>query len=58
MSEQDKEIIKGLREGGRNQESVKVAFDVYNRNNARRERKMWCGGCVERVFKWINSVTL
>ncbi len=58
MSQEDINIIKEIRTMPRNEKSVKMAFEVYNRNNERKERKMWCGGCVERVFKWINHVNL
>lgn len=39
---------------GRTQELVKRAFELNN-HRFKQEKKHWCGGCVNRVFRNLRS---
>jgi outer membrane lipopolysaccharide assembly protein LptE/RlpB len=57
--EEHKQQIRQIREQGRRAENQLKAFEIYNVYNPNNKvRKTWCGGCSERVYRWIESVEL
>lgn len=57
--EDDKQIIRLIREQGRSGANINQAFDIYNKYNpTKRFRKKWCGGCSNSVYEWITKVEL
>jgi len=47
--------IKAVVERNSRAETIHEAFILYNDRNERKENKKYCGGCVERVYAWINN---
>lgn len=59
FQESIKELIEQEDLAGRNETMLKKAFEINNSAPAElrwpRESKMWCGGCVVRVFNRLRN---